>query len=177
MGDREVAKRREFTEYFHAKRDLIRRTAYLLCGDWHLADDLAQITFVRLAAAWDRVREPAALDAFTRTCLIRVYLSESRRRWRRRESVAASPPDARVGDHSERIDARVGIIAAMKTLPPRQRATLVCRFYQGLDVAQTAEALGCSSGTVKSQTARALATLRGLLQVELDVAPMHEVIP
>ena len=65
----------------------------------------------------------------------------------------------------------------MKTLPPRQRATLVCRFYQGLDVAQTAEVLGCSTGTVKSQTARALATLRGLLDVELDVPQMREVIP
>jgi RNA polymerase sigma-70 factor (sigma-E family) len=177
MGHREAAKRREFTEFFHAKRDLVRRTAYLLCGDWHLADDLAQITFVRLAAAWDRVREPAALDAFTRTCLIRVYLRESRRMWRHRESSAAAPPDPAVGDHADRIDVRLGIVAAMKTLPPRQRATLVCRYYQGLDVAQTAEVLGCSTGTVKSQTARALASLRSLMDVELDVPPMHEVIP
>jgi RNA polymerase sigma-70 factor (sigma-E family) len=177
MRGREAAKRLEFTEYFNAKRDWVRRAAYLLCGDWHLADDLAQITFVRLAAAWDRIREPAALDAFTRTCLIRVYLSESRRMWRRRESSAATQPDPGVGDHAERIDVRIGVIAAMKTLPPRQRATLVCRYYQGLDVEQTADVLGCSTGTVKSQTARALASLRRLLDVQLDLPPMHEVSP
>ena len=100
MRDRDVATRREFTDYFHAKRDLVRRTAFLLCGDWHMADDLAQITFVRLASAWDRVREPAALDAFTRTCLIRVYLREAQRMWRRREFSAAVPPDAGFGDHT-----------------------------------------------------------------------------
>src|SRR5262245_22811229 len=101
MGLREATMRREFTEYFHAKRDLVRRTAYLLCGDWHFADDLAQITFVRVARAWDRVREPAALDAFTRTCLIRVYLRESRRTWRYRESSSALPPDPGLSDHAE----------------------------------------------------------------------------
>ena len=67
-----------FVEYFAARRDTVRRTAFLLCGDWHWADDLTQATFIRLAGAWDRVRDPAALDAFTRTCLVRVYLSESR---------------------------------------------------------------------------------------------------
>ena len=112
----------------------MRRTAYLLCGDWHLADDLAQITFVRLATAWDRVREPAALDAFTRTTLIRVYLSESRRMWRRRERSTALLPEPGVADHAERVDTRHSVVAAMKSLPPRQRATLVCRYYQGLNV-------------------------------------------
>ena len=171
MKDREA-----FTEYFTVRRDSVRRTAYLLCGDWHLADDLAQITFVRLAGAWDRVREPAALDAFTRTTLIRVYLSESRRMWRRRESTSATLPEHGAGDHADRIDARMGVVAAMKMLPPRQRATLVCRYYQGLDIEGSAEVLGCSTGTVKSQTARALATLRRLLGAQLDL-PIYEVTP
>jgi RNA polymerase sigma-70 factor (sigma-E family) len=175
MADRDAAKREDFTAYFNARRDTVRRTAYLLCGDWHLADDLTQITFVRLSTAWDRVREPAALDAFTRTCLIRVYLNESRRIWRRRETSTAGPPEAGVPDHAAHVEARLGIVAAMKTLPPRQRATLVCRYYQGLDVAETAATLGCSTGTVKSQTARALATLRRLLGAELDVPPIYEV--
>jgi RNA polymerase sigma-70 factor (sigma-E family) len=177
MKDRETSKRDEFAAYFAARHDQVRRTAYLLCGDWHWADDLTQITFVRLSSAWGRVREPAALDAFTRTCLIRVYLSEARRIWRRRERVAAIPPDPGVDDHADRVDARLGIIAAMKTLPPRQRATLVCRYYQGLDVEQTAEVLSCSAGTVKSQTARGLATLRRLLGPRLDLPTMDGVTP
>ena len=177
MAYRDAIRREDFTAYFIARLDTVRRTAYLLCGDWHLADDLAQITFVRLSAAWDRVREPAALDAFTRTCLIRVYLSESSRMWRRREKSAAGPPEVAVADHAAHVETRLGIVAAMKALPPRQRATLVCRYYQGLDVEATATALGCSTGTVKSQTARALATLRRLLGAELDVPPIYEVTP
>ncbi len=175
MKDSEITTRHEFTEYFAARRDSVRRTAYLLCGDWHWADDLAQITFVRLAGAWDRVRDPAALDAFTRTCLMRVYLAESRRLWRRRERSAADPPDQGVADHTDGVAARMGVVAAMKELPPRQRATLVCRYYQGLDVEQTAEALRCSTGTVKSQTARGLATLRRLLGATLELPQLDEV--
>src|SRR5262245_4373071 len=73
--------RREFGAYFVARRDVVRRTAYLLCGDWHWAEDLTQVAFVRLAAAWGRVRDPVALDAFVRTCLVRTYLAETRRVW------------------------------------------------------------------------------------------------
>ncbi len=175
MKDREIDKREEFAAYFAARRDQVRRTAYLLCGDWHWADDLTQITFVRLHRAWERIREPAALDAFTRTCLIRAYLSEARRIWRRRERLAAVPPDPGIDDHADRVDARLGIMAAMKALPPRQRATLVCRYYQGLGVAETAEVLSCSTGTVKSQTARGLATLRRLLGAQLDHSTMDGV--
>ena len=155
---------RAFADYFGARRDAVRRTAYLLCGDWHWADDLTQMAFVRLAASWGRVREPAALDAFLRTCLIRVYLAETRRVWRRRERTYADLPEQSSSSNAtENVDGRLTFVAALKQVPPRQRATLVCRFYQGLDVYQTAEVLGCSVGTVKSQTARGLATLRGLL--------------
>src|SRR5690242_12737770 len=85
--------RRQYTEFFSARYDLVRRTAYLMCGDWHRADDITQIAFVRLAAAWPRIRDRQSLDAFVRTCLVRVYLSETRRAWYRRESVFAEPPD------------------------------------------------------------------------------------
>ena len=106
---------------------------------------------------------------------MRVYLSETRRPWRRREQSAADPPERLVGDHADRVGARLGVVEAMKRLPPRQWATLVCRFYQGLDVAQTAEILGCSTGTVKTQTSRGLATLRTMLGSALDPHPTIEV--
>jgi len=166
---------REFEEYFAARRDIVRRTAYLLCGDWHWADDLTQITFVRLARAWSRVHDPSALDAFTRTCLVRVYLSESRRLFRRRERSAAAPPEVGGGDHADRVTARLDVVQAMRALAPRQRATLVCRFYQGLGVEETAEVLGCSTGTVKTQTARGLAVLRRLLGAVVDEPDLDEV--
>lgn len=161
--DGDPAVRREFTEYFAARRDTVRRTAYLLCGDWHWADDLTQIAFVRVAGAWNRVRDPAALDAYTHTCLVRAYLAENRRLWRRREQSTATLPDVGQRDHAEAVQARLAFVAALATLPARQRATLVCRFYRELDVEQTAQALGCSTGTVKSQTARALTNLRRAL--------------
>ncbi|SCL16124.1 RNA polymerase sigma-70 factor, sigma-E family [Micromonospora rhizosphaerae] len=156
--------RRQFSDYFAARREVVRRTAYLMCGDWHWADDLTQAAFIRVAASWHRIRDPEALDAFVRTCLVRTYLSETRRVWRRRErSVAETPDRAGPDDDAETTTRRMVFVQALRHVPPRQRVTLVCRFYQGLDVAETAAALGCSEGTVKSQTARGLAALRQIL--------------
>lgn len=153
-----------FAEYFAARQDSVRRTAYLLCGEWHWADDLTQAAFIRLASAWHTVRDRGALDSFVRTCLMRSYLSDTRRVWRRRERVYADPPDTPVPhDTAEEAGLRMVLQSALGRLSPRQRATLVCRFYHGLDVEQTASALGCSTGTVKSQTARGVATLRDVL--------------
>jgi RNA polymerase sigma-70 factor (sigma-E family) len=167
----------EFEEYFTARRDTVRRAAYLLCGDWHWADDLTQIAFVRLASGWHRVRDPAALDAYVRTCLMRAYLDETRRVWRRRERSQAELPDwSTADDNAETTTRRVVFAAALRQIAPRQRAVLVCRFYQGLDVAETADALGCSAGTVKSQTAKALTRLRALLDDPLPEAGLHPLI-
>jgi RNA polymerase sigma-70 factor (sigma-E family) len=153
-----------FNEYFAARRDTVRRTAYLLCGDWHWADDLTQSAFMRLAVSWGRVKDHGALDAYVRTCLLRAYLSETRRAWRRREFSHAEVPDTRAGpDAAEQSAARAAFTAALGQLPPRQRAALVCRYYQDLSVAATADALGCSQGAVKSHTARGLARLKELL--------------
>ena len=153
--------RAEFSEYFAARHRIVRRTAYLLCGDWHWADDLAQATFIRVVAGWSRIREPAARDAFVRTCLVRTYLAEARRPWRRRESSYAELPEIVLDEDDPAV--RVAFLHALKQVPPRQRATLVCRFYQDLDVEETARVLGCSAGTVKSQTARGMAALRAAL--------------
>src|SRR4051794_1727523 len=119
------AGRDDFEEYFAARRDTVRRAAYLLCGDWYWADDLTQIAFVRLAAGWHRVRDRAALDAFLRTCLVRAYLAEARRGWRSRERVQAALPDVAVPDDSAEHTTRwLVFAAALRQIPPRQRAVL-----------------------------------------------------
>jgi RNA polymerase sigma-70 factor (sigma-E family) len=153
-----------FAEYFAARLSATRRIAYLMCGDWHWADDLTQVAFVRLAAAWHRVRDYGALDAFVRTCLVRAFLAETRRSWRKRErSFAEVMPQTNVMDSQETTAHRLEIARALAEIPPRQRAVLVLRFYEDLDVAETSRVLHCAEGTVKSQTARGLAALRAAL--------------
>ena len=164
MPSRETEDQRQFREYFAARREVVRRTAYVLCGDWHWADDLTQTAFMRLVVSWRKVRDQQSLDAYVRTCLVRTYLSEAGRMWRRREWSTAEPPERAVP--ADPTDSTAGLLtfaAALRRLPARQRAVLVCRYYQDLDVATTAATLGCSVGTVKSHTARGLTRLRELL--------------
>jgi RNA polymerase sigma-70 factor (sigma-E family) len=154
-----------FAEYFRARRDTVRRTAYLLCGDWHRADDHAQSAFVALHRHWRRIRDPRALDAWVRRTLVRAVVDESRRPWRRERFTDRPPEVAGVGPD---IVTRTALVAALRAVPARQRAVLVLRFLEGLDVAGTAAALGCSEGTVKSQTSHGLAALRRILGDSLD---------
>ena len=171
MPSGESDEQRQFREYFTARRDAVRRTAYLLCGDWHWADDLTQTAFMRLAVSWRKVRDREALDGFVRTCLVRAYLADVRRVWRRRERSVAEPPDvAGAAGAAAGSPRRIAFAAALRQLPPRQRAVLVCRYYQDLDVAATAAVLGCAQGTVKSQAARGLAKLRELLEADGELA-------
>ena len=159
----------DFAEYFAARRDAVRRSAYLLCGDWHRADDLAQTAFVALHRRWRKIRDRGALDAYVRRTLVRAVIDESRRPWRRERFVEELPetpsPDGEVGDS---VATRSALLAGLRAVPPRQRAVLVLRYLEGLDVAATAEALKCSEGTVKSQTARGLTALREALGGTLD---------
>jgi RNA polymerase sigma-70 factor (sigma-E family) len=148
----------EFTEYVMARQGGLRRTAYLLCQDWQHADDLVQAAITRLYVHWDRAAGVERTDAYARTVLVREYLSEQRSAWYRRVSVAAVMPD--VPAPAPDTEASLDVRSALAALPPRQRATLVLRFYCDLTVDQTADLLGCSPGTVKSQTAKAMATLR-----------------
>jgi RNA polymerase sigma-70 factor (sigma-E family) len=156
--------RRQYTEFFSARYDLVRRTAYLMCGDWHRADDLTQIAFVKLYGAWSQIRDYGALDAFVRRCLMRATVDESRRPWRRERAVEELPEVADVspisGDFASTVVDREVVRQALEQVPPGQRAVLVLRYYEGLDVSATAAALECSEGNVKSQTARGLAALK-----------------
>ena len=160
----------EFDAYFRARRDTVRRTAYLLCGDWHRADDHAQAAFVALHRHWRRIRDRAALDAWMRRTLVRTVVDESRRPWRREAVDGGASPDGVVGRGGPATPSPPG--TSWSTVCARCRrasaAVLVLRFLEGLDVAATAEALGCSAGTVKSQTAHGLAALRAALGDALD---------
>ncbi len=147
----------EFAEFFSARFDGARRIAYAMCGSWSDAEEIAQNAFVRVYARWAKVRIETG-DAYLRTVLTRVFL-DSRRRGRGREQPVAEPPDRPVPpDHSAH--ERLAMRAALMAVPPGQRAVLVLRFVADLSVEQVAGTLGCSTGTVKSQTARGLATLR-----------------
>ena len=157
----------DFERYFRARRDAIRRTAYLMCGDWHRADDHTQAAFVALHRHWRRVRDKGALDAWMRHTLMRTVVDESRRPWRRErftDDVVAV--DKVVADPD--VTTRHVLVDGLRSVPPRQRAVLVLRYLDGLDVAATAAALGCSEGTVKSQTSHGLAALRTALGGSLD---------
>lgn len=154
----------EFVAYVSARRRFLRRTAYLVCGDWHLAEDLVQTALVKLYRAWPRIRGEGAEDAYARRVIVRAFLDETRRPWRRERAGLDGVDLAQPGTLSfEDSDA---LVTALKALPERQRATVVLRYWCGLSVAETAVDLKCSTGTVKSQTARAINTLRRFLSAD-----------
>ncbi|MFC9689213.1 SigE family RNA polymerase sigma factor [Kribbella sp. NPDC056951] len=161
MSERDAA----FEAYFAARSDAMRGTAYLLCGDWHRAEDLVQQTFTKIYLAWRRIQRHEAMDNYTRQTLIRTFLSERRRGWFRFESVGDTATD-RPAPPGGLADERMVLLDALAKVPPRQRAVLVLRYWEDASVDQTAELLDCSAGNVKSQAARGLETLRGLLAEE-----------
>ena len=147
-----------YREYVGGRLDQLRRTAYLLCGDWHTADDLVSTALVKLLKHWSRVSAMDNIDAYARRVLMRAWLDERRRPWRREHPRAQLPEAAARAGYD--VADRMAILALLAELPARRRAVLVLRFFCDLSVEETAEALGCSTGTVKSQTARALEALR-----------------
>ncbi len=154
-----------FREFARTQAQLLRRCAYLLCGDWHLADDLVQTTLIKLYGAWPRISDTDRPVSYARTTLVRCWLDERRRPWRRAEERSGHVPDIEdvtvaPGRAPDRAAVRAELLAALATLPRRQRAVLVLRFFTGLSVQEAAAELRCSEGTVKSHTARALDNLR-----------------
>lgn len=146
----------QFVEYFRVRAQPLRRLAYALCGDWHTAEDLVQLTFVRLYRRWPSIRDES-VDAYARQVVVNAFLTH--RRSRRRESLMADPPERAAGgaDPTEVLAVR----RALADLAPRQRAAVVLRYLEDLPVAEVAVLLGITEGTVKSQTARAIQSMRG----------------
>jgi RNA polymerase sigma-70 factor (sigma-E family) len=150
-----------YREYVVARMDSLRRVAYLLCHDWHAADDLVSVTIAKLYRQWGRARRFESLDAYVRRILLNAWRDETRRPWRREEAVEAVPDRQTATDESDPSE-RLAQLDMLRRLSPRRRAALVLRFYCDLSVEDTAVALGCTDGTVKSLTSRGLQSLRAL---------------
>ncbi|MDO9456976.1 SigE family RNA polymerase sigma factor [Nocardioides sp.] len=157
----------EFRVFAASALGPLRATGYLMCGDWHRAEDAAQEALVRLYLAWSRVERTEALLAYARRTTVRILVDESRRAWRRRERPGdpgdLGDLDRPAADPAERVVESEALVSALAQLAPQRRACVVLRYYGDLSVAETARALGCSEGTVKSQTSDALRALRPLL--------------
>jgi RNA polymerase sigma-70 factor (sigma-E family) len=156
MGRRDEV---EFAAFVEACRPGLRRTAYLMCGDWERAADLTQEAMVRVYVAWPRLRHDHGLRSYARRAVVSVAIEQARKK-SSREVPFAHLGEQPVDDSADQVADRLLLMAALAELPPRQRACVVLRFYDDLSVEAVAEALGCRVGTVKSQTARGLDALR-----------------
>jgi len=151
----------EFRSWVLASREGLRRTAFLLSGDWFLADDLVQEALIRICGVWPRLARSGDVGAYARRVLLNLYLDYRRRPWRRER-----PTDQildRAAQAGGSVDDRGKLLAALRQVPPRQRAVLVLRFWEDMSIEQTAHTLDTSAGNVKSQTSRGLTTLRAAL--------------
>lgn len=162
-GRMRAAEEREVREFVSVRLLAMRRFAYLLCGDPHDADDVVSATLAKLVRRWPKVRRLEHPDSYLRRMLVRTYLDERRRPWRRERPTDPVPePEPGPSPLADVVD-RATLLALLATLPPRRRAVLVLRFFEDLSVEQTAEALGCAVGTVKAHTHQGLADLKARL--------------
>ena len=159
--------RLEFDDFVEESADGLLRAAYLIAWDLAEAEDLVQECFFRLARHWPRVRRMEHRTAYARKVLVNLALDEGRRRSRRRAELQGSDrhpmeerEDVASAEVFGRVEAGTDLVRALGALPPRQRAALVLRYFEDLSAPQVAEVMGCSVGTVKSTTARALGQLR-----------------
>lgn len=156
MPDRD----QDYVEFVEATSASLRRTAYLVCGDWHRADDVVQDALYKLYLSWPKVDRSGNPLGYARRIVVNAALDNGRRPWRREVPTDVPPERGRQSDHAGSHADRDEVLSALIQLGPRQRACVVLRYYEDLSVEQTADLLGCSAGTVKSQAARGLETLR-----------------
>src|SRR5690606_20643684 len=138
-----------------------------MCGNWHHAEDAVQEALIRVYRSWRRIGRREGLLAYARRTTIRILIDQSRRPWRRERSTGTVTSDHAV-DPTAEVDQREAMVRALSSLSPGRRACVVLRYYHDLTVAETARALGCSEGTVKSQTADGLRALRRLVGEVVD---------
>jgi RNA polymerase sigma-70 factor (sigma-E family) len=153
-----MSDRTGFAEYAGARRPLMYRSAWVLCGDHHQAEDLVQQVLTKLYVAWPRVSRMDSVDGYVRRMLVNANLDRVRRR-REQPGLEGWDRPAESGDTDALLDLR----EALRRLAPGQRRALVLRHLWGLSVEETATTLGIAPGTVKSQTADAMTRLRALL--------------
>jgi RNA polymerase sigma-70 factor (sigma-E family) len=155
----------EFVEFASTAVRRLRRTAYLMCGDWHRAEDAAQDALVRVYAAWPRLDRGGGLTSYAHKAVVSVVLDQAKRPWRREHPADDQFQHPAGRDEAGAVDTRLLVVGALAQLPPRQRACVVLRHYADMSVEDTAQALGISTGAVKSQASRGLARLRELLDL------------
>jgi len=155
--------RRDFPEFVAARGPALQRAAYLMVGDVTLAQDLVQEALTKTYVAWPRLRDVANAEAYTRRAITTTAISWFRRKGWSAERSTDRLPEAAAGDHADEVATSAALWEALQALPPRQRVAVVLRFYDDLTEAQTAAAMGCALGTVKSQVSAALTKLRARL--------------
>lgn len=153
-----------FVEFAHTARERLRRTAYLMCGDWDQASDFVQEGLIRVYVRWPRLVKNGGELAYARKAVVSAFLDHARRRSSTEISIVVDPDLASGEDVATRVATRAALMEALTTLAPRQRACVVLRYFEDLSVAETAALLGCTEGTVKSQTSRALFSLRSVFE-------------
>ncbi|CAM5726467.1 SigE family RNA polymerase sigma factor [Streptomyces hirsutus] len=158
MGD--TVPEREFRQFVHQRQQELGRSAYALCGNWHDAQDLTQTALLELYAVWGTVRCRSTAVTYARVLLARADTTHRRRAGAGEEPVREVPEPGTSRDPASGTDLSLMLRAALMTVPPRCRAVLVLRFWGDWSVERTARALGMSTGTVKSHTARGLHRLR-----------------
>lgn len=158
-----------FSEFVENRSHALLRTAYLIVGDHQLAQDLLQEALIKTFMAWPRMRDHERVEAYVRKTIVTTSIS-----WRRRRSFHERPsdllPEGAAADQVEGMATHQILVAHLRGLPPRQRAAIVLRFYEDLSVAQTAEVMGCSPGSVKSHVSLGLGKLRQRLGPAFDLA-------
>ncbi len=155
----ESSAEQQFTAWSRTRVARLHRVAFLLTGDWALAEDLVQEALERTAQNWTKIERLEHPDAYVRKVLVNQASSRWRRRWSS-EVTTDRLPDTPISDGSSDRAERAELVSALRSLPPRQRAAVVLRYFEQLSEAETAAALDCSIGTVKSTTHRALTALR-----------------
>jgi RNA polymerase sigma-70 factor (sigma-E family) len=169
-----------FAEFVSASSPALHRAAYLMVGDVDLAQDLVQEALTKTYVAWPRLRDHSRAEAYTRKAITTTAISWfRRRRWcAERPGPGGRPPDIAGPGHADRVDQRTWLWPCLQQLPIRQRAAIVLRYYEDLSEAQTAAAMRCAVGTVKSQVAAGLQKLRSqvgdLLLPEPDEPDEHD---
>jgi RNA polymerase sigma-70 factor (sigma-E family) len=149
-----------FAEFVVARERALQRTAWLLTGDWALAEDLVQTALARAWPRWERIRRRDNPEVYVRKVMVNTWLTWTRRKWRREQALGVVPDGPAPGDHASETTIRIAVQQALGALTQRQRAVLVMRVFDDMSEADVAHALNLAVGTVKSTTAQALAKLR-----------------
>jgi RNA polymerase sigma-70 factor (sigma-E family) len=156
----------DFAAYMAARQPSLLRTAYLLTGDQHTAEDLVQTALAKLYLSWDKVQDRGLVDGYVRRILVNENNSLWRRAWKKREVTTDTVPDHRSVVDTPDDGRSAALWEFVQTLPRKQRAVVVLRYYEDLSEAEVADILGISVGTVKSQSSRALAALRARVHTQ-----------